>query len=435
MPDPHSPDALFAVVAADIAVILVAGLLLGRLARRLGQPPVIGEIVAGIALGPSLLGLLPGHLTTLVFPTGARPYLSLVAQLGVVLFMFTVGWEFDAAVLRGRLLAVPGVTFGGVALPFALGIGVAAVVHSRHATVHGSYVGLLPLALFLGVAMSISAFPVLARLLTDRGIQHTRIGTLALASAAMEDVLAWCLLAVVAATVSAGGAGRALPVLLRFAGYAVAMAFGLRPALRRVLGRWTPSPAGLAVLLAAGTLLSAATTSWVGVHPIFGAFAFGLVLRRDGGRSWQVAVQPLRQAATILLPVFFIVTGLSVDIAALPASGWAEFGLILLVACTGKLIGAAVPARLSGMTRRESVGVGLLMNTRGLTELIVLNIGLGLGVLDGGLFTVMVLMALVTTAMAGPLLPFVLPAGHRAAGSGSGSAGPVGPAADAAQAA
>ncbi|MEO3778250.1 cation:proton antiporter [Micromonospora sp. B11E3] len=426
----HS-DLKVAIVVADVAIVLIVGSLLVMLFRRMKQPPVIGEITAGIVLGPSVVGLLPGDVTGFLFPAELRPHLSMISQVGLLLFMFLVGWELDSKMLRRRSGAIASVSLWAFVLPFALGLGAAALLYSRHDVVGGKHIPFWYFAAFLGIAMSITAFPVLARILTDTGLAGTRIGALTLASAALEDVLAWILLAVmVVGFTASGGVATLVTVLGLFLLYALAMVVVVRPLLRRLVGRLTrggkASPY-LVPLIAAGVFLSAYATSWIGVHAIFGAFAFGLVMPREPRTLLAGTLHaPLESAVRLLLPMFFIVTGLSVDVGALGWTGLGELALIMAAACVGKLLGAATPAKLSGMSWRDSYSVGLLMNTRGLTELVILNIGVSLGVLDGQMFTMMVLMALLTTAMAVPLLPsglprvpgnlFTIPAGTRPSG-------------------
>jgi Kef-type K+ transport system membrane component KefB len=406
----HQAEALQATVLADVAIVLVVGVLLLRLSRLARQPAVIGEILAGVALGPSLLGLLPGDLTGTVFPAEGRPYLSAIAQVGLLLFMFILGWEIDPGHLRRSRGAVAAVSAGSITVPLALGIGAAALCYQRHSTVAGVRVSFLTFALYLGVAMSVTAFPVLARILADGGLGSTRVGSLALASAALGDLIAWCLLAVVIGLATASGIGGLLAVV----GWSAAYLAGLRVVVHPLLGWLTTrllargASVQLMSLIAAGVLLSSYLTSLIGIHPIFGAFAFGLVMPSRARLELELAVQqPLQDTARLLLPVYFIVTGLSVDVGALRGPDWWDLALLLAVACVGKVVGATLPAGWTGLPWREALGVGLLMNTRGLTELIILNVGLGLGVLDQRLFTVMVLVALLTTAMAGPMLPYL----------------------------
>ncbi len=415
-------ELIIATVLADVAIVLVVGYLFGRLLRRLGQPVVIGEILAGIALGPSLLGLLPGNPTTFLFPVEARPYLTAISQVGLLLFMFLVGWEFDRRVLARRKTMTVSVSLGSIVLAFALGVGLAALIHNRHAEVAGTRIPFVVFALFMGAAMSITAFPVLARILADRGMLNSEVGALAIASAAIDDVVAWCVLAVVSAIATARDGADLIQIAALSLAYIIVMSIVVRPLLEMMMRRIAPlnRPAYLTVFVAAGVFLSSYATTWVGIHAIFGAFAFGFIMPRQPAEALRQQIrEPFENIGLVLMPVFFIITGLGVDVASLSWVNYLELAAIILVACVGKTVGAAVPALVLGMPGRDARTLGVLMNTRGLTELIVLNVGVSLGVLDTQMFTMMVIMALVTTAMAGPLLPRTPPpvaAGQRSPG-------------------
>lgn len=388
-----------------LAVIVTVARLLGALARRLGQPPVIGEIIGGILLGPTLFD---GDLTAALFPAGIRPSLTNLANIGVCVFMFLVGLEFDRALLRGQGRIAASVSLSAIALPFTLG-----ALLALHLAAHHPTDDKLAFVLFLGTAMSVTAFPVLARILTDKGLIDTPIGGLALASAAVDDVLAWSLLAGVAALAGAGGAPWHLALVVP---YAAAMLWIVRPLLaklaRRDKGRsgWFTDTAIL-LAVSAGVLLSAEATEWMGLHLIFGAFLLGIALPREGATRLRRRALPWieRASSVLLLPVFFMVAGLKVDLSSMTTTAFGELALILLVAIGGKFLGAYAGARLNGIRPRHSTVLALLINTRGLTELIVLTVGLQLGVLDQPLYSLMVVMALVTTAMAGIILPFIYP--------------------------
>jgi Kef-type K+ transport system membrane component KefB len=395
-------------VFLDIAIVVVAARLMGRLFRRLRQPAVVGEIVAGIVLGPSLLGLLPGRLDTVLFPTDVRPYLNVIAQLGLVLFMFVVGLEVDASLIRRHRRTASTVSLASIALPFGLGVLLAGRLYGAHDVVGGRTVSPLAFALFLGVAMSITAFPVLARILTERGVHRLPIGVLALACAAIDDVVAWSLLALVVAVAVGGTFGGVGTIVGLTVVYAAVMVLVVRPLLRRLAtgfraaGRLTPD--ALAIVLV-GVLISAFATEEIGVHAIFGAFVFGAVMPRDEPGLIREVLQRIEQVSVLLLlPVFFVVAGLQVDIGGIGSQGLVELVLILCVAIGGKFLGAAAAARLSGVRHRQAVALGVLMNARGLTEIVILQVGAQLGVLDPQLFTLMVVMALVTTVMTEPLL-------------------------------
>jgi Kef-type K+ transport system membrane component KefB len=404
-----------AFVLLDVAIVVVAARLVGRLFVRLGQPAVIGEIVAGIALGPTLLGLLPGDLDALLFPAEVRPHLSVIAQLGLALFMFIVGLEVDLSLIRGRQRAAGAVAAGSMVLPLALGAAAALVLYPHHDTnADGGPISQLAFVLFMGVAMSITALPVLARILTERRMHRTPTGVLALACAVIDDVLGWTLLAVVVA-VAAGGSPAGVGWIMGMTALFVLFVFvAVRPLLARMVawhraaGRLTPDM--LAVVLA-GLLLSAWVTDLIGVHAIFGAFLFGAAMpRRDAGKLTREILERLEQVSlSLLLPVFFVVAGLQVDVGGIGPDGIWQLGIILLAAIGGKVLGAAGAARTQRLPRRQRWGLGVLMNTRGLTEIVILQVGLQLGVLSPAMFTLMVLMALITTAMTGPLMRRVYP--------------------------
>ena len=424
----HSPassaELTTAIALAGVGIILVVGWVLGRIARRWGQPAVIGEIIGGILLGPSALGLLPGDLTGRLFPGAARPLLAAIAQIGLLLFMFMIGWEFDKRLLRHRRTSAVTVSLSSVVLAFGLGAGLGLLLYPNHSSVHGKHVSSAAFALFLGAAMAITAFPVLARILTDSKLMHTRVGALALASAAIDDLLAWCVLALVSAIAKSSGFHMFVQTAVLSMVYVAVMILLVRPLLARLFRRLVDRSAlqHLLVLVAAGVFVSAYATTWIGIHPIFGAFLFGLVTPREPADALQRHLRvPMNTVGRLLMPVFFIVTGLSVDIGALSWINYLELLAILVVACVGKLAGAAAPAIVMGMPRRDVGLLGLLMNARGLTELIILNAGVSLGVLDTPMFTSMVIMAVFTTAMVGPLLPRLAPAAER-----TGAPPPVG---------
>ncbi|MEU9419383.1 cation:proton antiporter [Streptomyces sp. NPDC051000] len=401
-------ESTLAMMLLDIGVVLLAGAALGRLAQRLRQPAVVGEIAAGILLGPSILGLLPGHLTERLFPAEVRPLLSAVSQVGLILFMFVVGWEFEKRLIKPHAKLAAGVSLSSIAVAFGLGVALAPFLYPEHMVVAGKEISFIAFATFLGTAMSVTAFPVLARILTENRLMETKVGSLSLASAAIDDLLAWCLLAYVSALVASDGDYSSLARIGALSvGFVALMFLVVKPLVARLVWRWAAAerwPALLSVLCA-GALGSAFLTSWIGIHAIFGAFLFGFVMPREPSRVLAEHLRkPMDHVSVVLLPVFFIVTGLGVDLGALTGSDYVALALIILVACTGKLVGAILPARLAGFSWRESRDLGLLMNTRGLTELIILNAAVSLGVLDGRMFTMLVIMALVTTAMAGPLL-------------------------------
>ncbi len=396
------------VVLADLGLLLVVAFAFAALARKLRQPAVLGEIVAGIALGPSLLGLLPGNPTEVLFPVEARPYLDVLSQLGLVLFMFGVGYELRLSRLRGAGRHVTAVSLASVVLPFVLGAGLAVVLYPwlDHGELRMG--GVLGPALFLGAAMSITAFPVLARIVTERRMQHSKLGMVALASAAVQDFLAWCVLAVVVAVVSVSGPWPVGRMALGTVLFVLVLVYAVRPAVKWLLAperKWAGNRLAGHTVLLSGLLASAWTTDLIGLHVVFGAFLFGAIVpKKQVAENAPEVPGRIEQMSLLLLPVFFTVTGLSVDVGALGMQGLVMVAAVVTVACVSKFAGAAGAARLTGANGRQSVALGILLNTRGLTELVILNVGLSLGVLDTRLFTAMVIMAVVTTLMTGPLL-------------------------------
>jgi Kef-type K+ transport system membrane component KefB len=398
---PHA-DPLPQVLLA-LAAVLLTGQVLGRLVRYLGQPPVIGEVIAGVLLGPSLLG---ARLSGLLLPASVAPFLGVVAQLGILLYMFTVGLELSGGELRERRTTLLATALSSLLTPFALGVGLAYVLYP---TLAERGVGFLPFCLFLGVSLCVTAFPVLARILADRKMLHTPLGTLALGSAALGDVLAWCLLALVVGVATARpGAG--VLVALYTLGYLLVMIFLVRHLLRRWIARWEDQPLSpeRGALIFVALLLSALATERIGVHAIFGAFFLGALIPRGSVVARALAPQLQPVVTTLLLPAFFALTGMRTRIDLLVGAGpWLVCLAIILVATLGKLAGTFLAARLSGLGRRESAVLGVLMNTRGLMELIVLNIGLELKIISPTLFAMLVVMALATTMMTAPALQWL----------------------------
>ncbi|THA34037.1 cation:proton antiporter [Streptomyces sp. A1277] len=373
----------------------------GWAARRLGQPPVIGEMAVGILLGPSLLGWLAPGVQHLLLPPEVLPYTSVLGNLALLVFLFLIGLELDLPSLRAGRRAVASVATGSMVLPLALGTVLALVMYPVLAPPGAQR---LPFVLFIATAMSITAFPVLARILTDKGLATTRLGTFALACAAADDALAWCLLIAVTSLATAGSPLDALVALALTATLTAALVAARRLVKRGLERAARTSDELVTVLLVAGLLLAAWATDRIGVHPAIGAFLVGATVPRGvpaverGAARLQAVVVPL------LLPLFFVDIGLRTDLAALPGGQWGWAALILAVAVTGKWLGAAGAARLAGCDWRWSALMGTLMNCRGITEIVVLGIGLQLGVISTNLFTIMVLMAVVSTAATAPLL-------------------------------
>ncbi|MBF6468562.1 cation:proton antiporter [Nocardia beijingensis] len=376
----------------DLVLIVAAARLLGWLAARVGQPPVIGEIVAGILAGPTILGV---HLSETIFPHDTRSYLTAFANVGVMIFMFSAGLEMDLRSVAGRRRSVTAIALSAYLTPFALGSVIALWALARHDGGNP-----LNFALFIGCALAVTAFPVLARILHDRKLLGTRLGQSAMTCAALDDILAWCVLAVVIG-IARPGLGHHWRLLL-FVPLVLMMWWAVRPALDRLAGAGSEkNPANMVFIGVSGALLLGAATEWIGLHLIFGAFLFGVVFPRRLRAAVDSGAQLL---SSIFLPAFFVVAGLQVNLGGLDRASIAEFAAIMGAALAGKLGGTYLAARLSRTDRTESAALAALMNTRGLTELVILNIGLTIGVIDQRLYSLLVMMALITTAMTAPLL-------------------------------
>jgi Kef-type K+ transport system membrane component KefB len=400
---------LFAHFFFAIAVVMVLARLFGMASVRLGQPRVMGEVLAGIVLGPTVLGALIPSVQAAIFPSDLIPYLGVVAQLGLIFYMFLVGLEVDLSQIKGRVGQVAAISNVSVALPMTLGIAVALPVYE----LVGPDEKFIAFALFMGVSMSITAFPVLARILVERRMLKRPVGVLALACAAVDDVTAWFLIALATAVAVAGSSADVLQTVGLAVVFCVVMGFAIRPLLARVSTAYDEAgrvPGGWVVLIFAGVLLSAYVTEEIGIALIFGAFVMGLIMPRRADLTEEVTGRIEDFVVTLLLPLFFAYTGLRTNIGLLDRPElWVLTLVLLAVAVLGKLFGAAIAARITGFSWRDSAVIGTLMNTRGLTELIVLNLALELGVISEALFAMLVLMALVTTFMAGPALRLLDP--------------------------
>ena len=406
-PKPKSKHDPLPVLLLALAAVILTGRVVSSILEKLGQPPVIGEVLAGILLGPSLLGWISrdwfGLAQSPLLPPDVAPYLAIIAQLGVILYMFLVGLEFDASLLRAQAHTAIAISHASIIVPFLLGCVLALALFSRLAP---PGVPFTSFALFIGIALSVTAFPVLARILTDRGMVRTELGVLALSCAAVDDVTAWCLLAIVAGVVESQ-VGSAVRVIVLSALYVGGMLLVVRPIAARLIAQFVGkglSPTAVTIIFSS-LLLSALMTEQIGIHAVFGAFLLGVIIPHDSYIAHSLK-QGLEQVVTVLLlPAFFAYTGMRTQIGLV--SGWDQWmicGLIILVASIGKFGGTIVAARLAGLDWRVSSSLGILMNTRGLMELIVLNVGLDLGVISPTLFAMMVLMALTTTLITTPLL-------------------------------
>jgi Kef-type K+ transport system membrane component KefB len=389
----------------QLILVVVAARALGALFHRFGQPPVIGEIVAGILLGPSFLGAFaPGVFETL-FPASSAGLLKLFAEIGVLLFLFAVGLELDVDRLRGRAQTAIVVSHASIVAPYFLGVGAALFLYAENAP---PGVRFAPFALFMGIAMSITAFPVLVRILKEKGLFGSELGNTAVTAAAVDDVTAWSLLAMVVAISASRGFWSATLTMVLTVVFVAAMVFVIGPLLRRTLSghaeREEPGKTAVAAVLVV-LLASALTTELIGIHALFGAFLAGVVMpRRRRFRAY--LTERLEEFSSVfLLPVFFAFTGLRTRIGLLDdARSWLICGLLILVATAGKLGGTLFAARASGVAWAEAFTLGALMNSRGLMELIALNVGYELGILSPRIFAMMVLMALVTTFATSPLV-------------------------------
>lgn len=397
-------------VLAALAAVVCLGFLLGRAFRLVGQPPVIGEVLAGILLGPSLLGAVwPEGMHFLIPGPDADPKgqvtaaLKAIAQLGVVLYMFLVGLELDVSKLKNHAHSTVGVSHASIVVPFVLGAGLALWLYP---SLSHRGVPFTSFALFLGVALSVTAFPVLARILADRKLDKTEIGVVALGCAAADDVTAWCLLALVVGVAQSQITG-AVAVTLWAMAFIAVMVVVVRPvavwAARKCEGDQLPAWALPALFVA--VLVSALVTESIGIHAVFGAFLLGAILPHDTKLAHEVTRRLHDPVTLLFLPAFFAYTGMRTQIGLV--TGWQAWGMCLVivaVATVGKFGGTFAAARLTGHTSRDSAALGAMMNTRGLMGLIVLDIGLSLGVISPALFAMMVFMALATTMMTAPAL-------------------------------
>jgi Kef-type K+ transport system membrane component KefB len=404
---PDREDAAPVILLLQIAIVLATARLARWLVMPLGQPPVIGEMAAGLLLGPSFFGWLMPDSSAALFPVPSLPALNALSQLGLVLFMFFLGVRVDAHKVDARRNVAIVTSVTSIIVPFALGAWLATGLHERLAP---AGVGVLPFALFFGAAMSITAFPVLARILVDQRLLRTEVGVMAIACAAFDDVTGWLILAGLTTLIRPDDVSYGFGVRLLFLiGYLAVMIGIVRPALRWFVNRrgrdgFGESADDLAVLLLV-MLLSAVATEFVGVHALFGAFFAGLMMPRDAQieRAFEQRIEPLTM--TLLLPLFFAFTGLRTNVQLLnSAAMWRDAALILLVAVSGKAGASTIAARTMGLSWRDASLLGVLMNTRGLVELVVLNIGLDLGILSPAAFSMLVLMALITTFATSPIV-------------------------------
>ncbi|WP_395061415.1 cation:proton antiporter [Flavobacterium sp.] len=404
----HNLKHPLAILLLQIITIIIVARLFGWLFRKIGQPSVIGEIIAGIFLGPSVVGMYFPEYSGLLFPTESLGNLQFLSQIGLILFMFVIGMELDLKVLKNKANDAVVISHASIVFPFALGIGLSYFVYNQFAP---KGVEFLSFSLFMGIAMSITAFPVLARIVQERGIHKTKLGAIVITCAAADDITAWCILAAVIAIVKAGTFASSMYVIMLALVYVLAMLFIVKPFLKKV-GDLYATRDNLSKPVVAIFLLTLIISSYlsevIGIHALFGAFLTGAIMP-DISKIRNIIIEKVEDVALILLlPLFFVFTGLRTQIGLINDPYlWKITGFIILVAVVGKFLGSTLAAKFVGQNWRDSLTIGALMNTRGLMELVVLNIGYDLGVLSTEIFTMMVIMALVTTFMTGPAIDLI----------------------------
>jgi Kef-type K+ transport system membrane component KefB len=404
----HNLQHPLAILLAQIITIILVARFFGWICRKIGQPSVIGEIIAGIVLGPSLIGMYFPEFSALLFPKDSLGNLQFLSQIGLIFFMFVIGMELDLKALKNKAHEAVVISHASIIIPFALGIGLAYFIYESFAP---KGVEFTSFGLFLGIAMSITAFPVLARIVQERGIHKTKLGSIVITCAAADDITAWCILAAVIAIVKAGSFVSALYIIGLAAVYVLLMLKVVQPFLKRVgdlnATRESLNKPVVAIFFLT-LLLSSYASELIGIHALFGAFMAGAIMPSNS-KFRNIFIEKVEDVSVIvLLPLFFVFTGLRTEIGSLnDVYLWKVTGLITLVAVVGKFFGSALAAKVVGQSWKDSLSIGALMNTRGLMELVVLNIGYDLGVLSTEIFTMMVIMALVTTFMTGPALSLI----------------------------
>jgi Kef-type K+ transport system membrane component KefB len=404
----HNITHPLAILLAQIVTIILVARFFGLICKKIGQPTVIGEIIAGIVLGPSFFGSYLPEFSVLLFPDSSLDNLKFLSQIGLIFFMFVVGMELDLKVLRNKAKEAVIISHASIIIPFTLGLVLAYSIYTNFAP---KGVEFLSFGLFLGIAMSITAFPVLARIVQERGLQKTRIGAMVITCAAADDITAWCLLAGVIAIVKAGSITSSLYIIVLSFVYVVTMIKLVRPFLRRIGNLYDTAEKitkPVVAIFFLTLLISSYLTEIIGIHALFGAFVAGVIMP-DNMKFRKMFIEKIEDVSlVVLLPLFFVFTGLRTEIGLLNSPElWKVCGLIIIVAVVGKFIGSALAAKFVGQNWRDSLTIGALMNTRGLMELVVLNIGYDLGVLTKEVFAMMVIMALATTFMTGPALNLI----------------------------
>ncbi|MES2733705.1 MAG: cation:proton antiporter, partial [Bacteroidota bacterium] len=404
----HNVNSPLSILILQIISIIFFGKIFGFLCKKIRQPTVIGEIVAGIVLGPSVVGRLFPQLSAFVFPPQSLQTLQFLSQIGLLMFMFIIGLELNVKMLKDKGRQAVVISHASIIFPYFLGVLLSYFLYNRFAPTAISFVAF---SLFMGIAMSITAFPVLARIIQERNLTTTALGAMAITCAAADDVTAWCILAVVVAIVKAGSIVNALFTIGLAIGYVTFMMYAVRPLLRKMGVRYAVNDnltktaiAFMFVLL----LVSSYLAEVIGIHALFGAFLAGVIVPETLNMKQKLIEKIEDVSIVLLLPLFFVLTGLRTQIGLLNTGElWLVCGVIILVAVAGKFLGSSLTARVVGLSWKDALSIGALMNTRGLMELIVLNIGYDLGILSPEVFAMMVLMALATTCMTGPSLDLI----------------------------
>jgi len=401
-------ESSFGLLLLEIITILFVAKIFGGVITKMGQPSVIGEMIAGIFLGPSIMGFLFPDFFGFLFPVSSLANLQILSQAGLIFFMFIIGMELDLEKLKDKAYNAIVISHTSIIFPYFLGVSVSYFLYEQFAPANVSFTAF---ALFIGIAVSITAFPVLARILQERGMTKTSLGAIVITCAAFDDVTAWCILAMVIAIVKAGSIVSALFSILFTIVFIITMFYVVRPWIKRIGTKYADSKKldkKFVMTAFFVLLLSAYITETIGIHALFGAFLAGVIMPKNLSVKEQLMTKIEDVSILLLLPIFFAITGLRTQIGLLNEGYfWIICLLIIFIAVLGKLGGSAFAAKMTGYTWRESFSIGALMNTRGLMELIVLNIGYDLGILSPTLFTILVLMALATTFMTGPLLDLI----------------------------
>src|SRR6187402_97562 len=404
----HNLQSPLSILLVQVITIILVARFFGWVCKKIGQPSVVGEIIAGIVLGPSLLGMFYPEFSGMLFPKESLGNLQFLSQIGLILFMFVIGMELDLKALRNKAHDAVVISHASIIIPFALGMGLAFYIYKSFAPAGVEFTSF---GLFLGISMSITAFPVLAGIVRERGIHKTKLGAIVITCAAADDITAWCILAAVIAIVKAGSFISSLYVIVLAVIYVMLMLNVVRPFLKKV-GDLSSTRESLSKPIVAifflTLLLSSYVSELIGIHALFGAFLAGAIMP-ENNKFRSIFIEKIEDVSVVvLLPLFFVFTGLRTQIGLIDDPHlWKITGIIILVAVAGKFFGSAFAAKFVGHSWKDSLSIGTLMNTRGLMELVVLNIGYDLGVLSTQIFTMMVIMALVTTFMTGPALDLI----------------------------